>query len=245
MTVKVVPGERGSPPTTASTGNPGCRRLPDWLTIRAAVSLTVLLLAGCLGGNQAPSFAERWEWAVSLGELSEEGYQVATSIGPAPEIDIARLGEEHPLLLPSEPEIGLLPADEFAAYISPVMYVGTIAATGTKVFLARGKPHVAAEACIHLAFGAGVGYEGECWPYDSAQLGQWSGDGPPGAWLAVLPPPDTSLVAVELADGRTLVQRPIAGVAAFQLEEQGPLPANRIRAFDARGRVLVESVPRR
>jgi hypothetical protein len=219
--------------------------VPDRLTVRAAVSLTVLLFAGCLGGNQASSFAERWEWAVSLGELSEEGYQVATSIGPAPEIHIARLGEEHPLLLPSEPEIGPLPADEFAAYISPVMYVGTIAATGTRVFLARGEPHVVAEACIHLAVGAGVGYESECWLYDPSQLGQWSGDGPPGAWLAVLPPPDTSLVTVELADGRTLVQRPIAGVAAFQLEQQGPLSANRIRAFDAGGRVLVDSVPRR
>ena len=238
-------GERGSPPRTGSTGNPGCRRVPDRLTVRAAVSLTVLMFAGCLGANQAPSFAERWEWAVSLGELSEEGYWVATALGPVPEIDLARLGEEHLLLLPSEPEIGPLPADEFAAYISPVMYVGTIAATGTQVFLARGKPHVAAEACIHLAFGAGVGYEGECWLYDSAQLGQWSGDGPPGAWLAVLPPPDTSLVAVELMDGRTLVQRPIAGVAAFQLEQHGPLSANRIQAFDPRGRVLVESVPRR
>jgi hypothetical protein len=52
-------------------------------------------------------------------------------------------------------------------------------------------------------------------------------------------------VAVELMDGRTLVQRPIAGVAAFQLEQHGPLSANRIQAFDPRGRVLVESVPRR
>ena len=209
-------------------------------TIRAAAGLTLLLLAGCLGSNQAPSFAERWEWAVSQGELSEDGYWVATSLGPAPQIDIGQVGEEHRLLLPSAPEIGPLQADEFAAYISPVMYVGRIAATGTRVYLARGNPRESAEACIHLDHGAGVGYEGECYIYEPAQLRQWGGHGPPDSWVAVLAPPDTSLVAVELANGRTLVQRPIAGVAAFQFDQEDPLSVNRIRALDTGGRIIVE-----
>ena len=40
-----------------------------------------------------------------------------------------------------------------------------------------------------------------------------------------------------------LVQRPITGVAAFQLAQQASLALNGIRVLDARGRVLAEAAP--
>ena len=192
-----------------------------------------------------------WDWLTTDAVPLETDVVGVTQTGPVPAFDISGYGEVQRLLSHAE-----LPPESYRLaneplFIPPVAYVGTIEGTATQVRVYRtsvsadGKQRLCLEdhdrsgggtVCYSdedLAIGNGV-----MWMVESETDRDTKTPGSISRITMAMLPRATSIAVVELSDGRTFVQRPIGGAAAFEFEMLGESFGVSVEALDENGDVL-------
>jgi hypothetical protein len=193
----------------------------------------------------------RWDWILEHSEATDdETLRIADpSATPAPAFDYAALGTEQVLMI-SSPAIPTLDVISLA----PFVYVGTVAdtAAGAYVFHSHGERlnaeledgTVVTVACLTISVIPDINCYLDTEPAAadgliSAVSGLSStvpqGDVTVSMWL----PRETSVAVLNLDDGRSFVQRPVAGVALFVISDLGGAAIASADARSASGEVIV------
>lgn len=192
-----------------------------------------------------------WEWLTTDAALLEQGHVGVTRHGPTPLFDPSALGEVQRLVSHAEFPQELHTPDYEPLSIPPVAHIGTIEGTTTQVHLYRTSDSFSGDMflCLEDRDGSGGGTachgdddlvtgDGFIWTVENYTDRDASTSGSISRVSMAMLPSATSVVVVELSDGRTFVQRPIGAVAAFEFEKLGDSFAVTIEALDENGDVL-------
>lgn len=202
---------------------------------------------------------EYWEWMIADAVELRPGVVGVTQRGPAPRFDLSTMGDVQRLLSHAE-----FPDEPFAPFsgrspVPPIAYIGALRGTGTQVLLywsaafsgddmTSGSSGGEIALCIEdrdSSGEGGVACFGESDSTSEEILLSMSTDesgalDSKGQAVASLLPRGTSVVALRLADGRSFVQRPIGGVAVFEVSYTGTSFAGSVDALDENGDILAQ-----
>jgi hypothetical protein len=195
----------------------------------------------------------RWDWVVEHSEATaNENLRIADpSATPIPAFDYAALGAEQVLVVagPAVPTLGVRDATSLA----PFVYVGTVAdtAAGGYVFHSTGAPlratledgTVIPVTCLVIS----VIPETNCYPDTEpaaadgliSAVGGLASSAPQddltvSMWL----PRETAVAVLNLDNGRSFVQRPVAGVAIFVIRDLDGAGIESAEALSTSGQVI-------
>ncbi|HAX82298.1 MAG TPA: hypothetical protein DCY40_07020 [Actinobacteria bacterium] len=227
-------------------------------------AVTLLAIAWWGPGSDEPEAPvgdaadSRWDWILEHSEATDdETLRIAepsATPAPAPAFDYAALGTEQILVIsdPAVPTLGV--AD--TTLLAPFVYVGTVADTAAGGYLfhsdgGNGPIRSTLEdgtlvpvTCLTIS----VKPVTHCYPdieptandgLISAVSGVSSsapqGDVTVSMWL----PRETAVAVLNLDDGRSFVQRPVAGVAIFVISDLDSAAVESAEARSASGEVIV------
>lgn len=199
-----------------------------------------------------------WEWLTADAVALEPGVVGVTQTGPTPSFDPSTLGEVQRLVSYAESPQGLYTPDYEPLFIPPVAHIGTIEGATTQVQtqvqLYRTLDPFSGEKllCLQNRDGGGgatacasdddlVTGDGFMWLTETDLARDTSTSGSISRVAMAMLPRATSVVVVELSDGRTFVQRPIGSAAAFEFENLGDSFAVTVEALDENGDVLTSN----
>lgn len=197
-------------------------------------------LPGGVDGEAQQDLADRWVWATEDATTMPNGVVGVTRTGPEPRFDYAHLGEEQRFLAasqaPASPPRDLLSEQP----LEPVLHVGTLETTGSRVFIYRQQqPDGTMMFCTATARHNGTSTS--CTADVRPGL-EWSG-GTDGDTLQIVfdsLPDNTSVVTISNGDASAWTQRPIAGIAIFEIPTQAhPNQVSTAVALDAGGQTIV------
>ena len=191
------------------------------------------------------SVGDRWMWATEGAAMMPNGVAGVTRTSPEPRFDYARLGEEQLFLTasqaPAYPTGDLLSEQP----VEPVVHVGTLEATGDRVFIHR---HQDQDGTLMfcLAIDQRNGTSTNCTSVINPGL-EWGGSSD-GETLQVVYgflPDNAALVTITNGDQLAWTQRPIAGIAVFEISST-QLDLSQVTtavALDANGETIATMQP--
>lgn len=234
-----------------------------FIAVMLTVGLSALVVAWTLSSdsNQEPAASADaidsdieayWEWLTTDAVPLESGVVGVTQTGPAPSFVPSTLGEVQRLVSYAESPQELHDPDYEPSSIPPVAHIGTIEGTTTQVQLYRTADSFGGNMLLCLEDLDESGGGTACYSDDDLVNGygfMWMAETDTDRdtstsrsisriTLAMLPRA-TSVVVVELSDGRTFAQRPIGGAAAFEFEMLGDSFAVSVYALNENGDVLI------
>jgi len=150
-----------------------------------------------------------------------------TSLGT--EVVIQRQGPSHLVVPPSDQ-----PFESNALGASTLVYLGDVGNFQLALSVSEGR-----ELCIFFGNGTEITGGGYCGLKPTPESGFSADPTPKGWWLVWSKlPKGTAIVQIELPDGSTYWQRPVARTVFFQVSEPGTLAGTRTIALDTQGNVL-------
>ena len=219
--------------------------------VRSTDSTNVPLAAAVESWDDADAY---WSWltedAVELGADAVG----TTQMGPEPNFDLSSLGKIQQLVPFEESDVVPFPTFFEPAPNPPVAHVGTIEGTTSRVLIYRPSDAdaVASLCLMDIQPNATLGVaEGgiSCAGLDSAHLTDgfvWSmgvvshderGGLVHSVSMAMLPR-STAAVVFDFPDGRSIVQRPVGGVAAIQADVAGFMTPLTVELLDVNGGII-------
>ncbi len=194
---------------------------------------------------------ERWAWLTAGAVPLQADLVGVVTRGPTPRFDPATLGEIQRLLPFDEAPYETSTAPSAETQMPPLAYIGTIEDTSTQVVAYRAIGLRLGEKMMCLRVQTQDVNASGCLPNDAMQkVGLVTGfdsvvpepvpgvPEPVGHVRLAMLPPETSVVVLRLADGRSFVQQPIGGVSVIEVVGLGESLVGTAQALDADGNVI-------
>ncbi|MCZ7532521.1 MAG: hypothetical protein M5U23_03780 [Acidimicrobiia bacterium] len=254
--VEATPGRSGDLEAVVTRGRHR-RRLTSTATVIGAVLVTVLVMSPLVvlmsgrdhaptAGTDATTLHLPGGFDVSVEPPPVESYGAWVYVGALamePSFDTAALGTEIPIERRGASDLVIPPPgnprERNALQATTIVYLGDLGIAQLAL-----DPSDSGELCIFFGNGTEITGGGYCAVKDTPEFG-FGADPAVGWWLVWSRlPQDAAVVQIELPDGSSYWQRPVARTVVFHgVGTSKAFEQSRATAFDAKGSVLLIESP--